>query len=92
MPQLKFVARLSMLSVCLLAVSLASASGQNASAPSTPATPWSEVISPLSSLAAPGVPRDWIAPDNTVFYDHPLILRQYGYGVLTGLVAGSLGF
>jgi hypothetical protein len=29
---------------------------------------------------------------NPMFYDRPLMLRQYGYGVLTTVVAGSLGF
>lgn len=36
--------------------------------------------------------RVWNAPDNSVFYDRPLVLRQYGYGVLGGLLAGTLGF
>ncbi len=34
----------------------------------------------------------WNAPDNTVFYDRPLVLRQYGAGVLASVVAGTLGF
>lgn len=29
---------------------------------------------------------------NPVFYDHPLMLKQYGYGVLSGVLAGALGF
>jgi hypothetical protein len=45
-----------------------------------------------SALSVPGAPRDLMAPDNKIFYDQPLMLRQYGYGVLTGVVAGSLLF
>jgi hypothetical protein len=37
-------------------------------------------------------PLTWNAPDNPVFYDRPLLTRQYGFGMLTGLVAGALGF
>ena len=37
-------------------------------------------------------PRVWNAPDNPIFYDHPLLLRQYGFGVLGGTLAGALGF
>jgi hypothetical protein len=37
-------------------------------------------------------PRVWNAPENPVFYDRPLLLKQYGFGVLGGLLAGSLGF
>lgn len=29
---------------------------------------------------------------NPIFYDHPLMLKQYGYGVLSGVLAGALGF
>ena len=34
----------------------------------------------------------WNAPQNSVFYDHPLIVQQYGFGVVGGVVAGALGF
>ena len=34
----------------------------------------------------------WNAPNNSVFYDHQLVLRQYGSGVLASIVAGGLGF
>jgi hypothetical protein len=37
-------------------------------------------------------PRVWNAPNNPVFYDRPLMLRQYGFGVLGGVLAGTLGF
>jgi hypothetical protein len=46
----------------------------------------------LSPWNAPGAPLTWAAPDNAMFYDKPLMLRQYGYGALASLVAGSLGF
>ena len=39
-----------------------------------------------------GAPLVWNAPENPVFYDRPLLARQYGFGVLSGLVAGALGF
>jgi hypothetical protein len=32
------------------------------------------------------------SPENPVFYDRPLMLRQYGYGVLAGSLAGAVGF
>jgi len=38
------------------------------------------------------LPVVWNAPQNSVFYDHPLILRQYGLGVAGSVVAGTLGF
>lgn len=98
MPRLKIAGWLPVLSMCVLAVSATAANPLQASE-GTPSkstlaavSPFTEAVSPLASLAAPGMPRDWMAPDNTIFYDHPLILRQCGYGVLTGLVAGSLGF
>ncbi len=40
----------------------------------------------------PSMPVVWNAPENPVFYDHPLILKQYGFGVVGGIVAGALGF
>lgn len=46
----------------------------------------------LSAFSGPGVPVDRTAPENPIFYDKPLVLRQYGYGMLAGVVAGSLGF
>jgi len=39
-----------------------------------------------------GAPLVWNAPDNSVFYDKPLVARQYGLGVVSGLLAGALGF
>ena len=38
------------------------------------------------------MPVVWNAPQNSVFYDHPLILRQYGFGIAGSIVAGALGF
>lgn len=38
------------------------------------------------------LPVVWNAPQNPVFYDHPLLLRQYGFGIAGSLVAGALGF
>ncbi len=38
------------------------------------------------------MPVVWNAPDNPVFYDHGLMLKQYGFGVLGSAVAGMLGF
>ncbi len=38
------------------------------------------------------MPVVWNAPQNSVFYDHPLVLRQYGLGVVGSVVAGTLGF
>jgi hypothetical protein len=40
----------------------------------------------------PDAPVYGVAPDNAMFYDRPLMLRQYGFGVLASVVAGSLGF
>lgn len=34
----------------------------------------------------------WNAPDHAVFYDRPLLLKQYGYGLVGGALAGALGF
>jgi hypothetical protein len=34
----------------------------------------------------------WNAPDHPVFHDRPLLLKQYGYGVLGSVLAGALGF
>jgi hypothetical protein len=39
-----------------------------------------------------GAPITWRAPENGMFYDHPLMLRQYGYGMLAGSLAGAIGF
>ena len=39
---------------------------------------------------APGV--EGVAPANAMFYDRPLMLRQYGFGVLSASLAGALGF
>src|SRR4051812_15438205 len=56
---------------------------------------------PLATLAFKGLgeefqpapmPVVWNAPDNPLFYDRPLALRQYGFGVLGSVVAGGLGF
>ena len=38
------------------------------------------------------LPVVWNAPDNPIFYDHPLLLKQYGFGVLGSMVAGMFGF
>ena len=38
------------------------------------------------------MPVVWNAPQNSVFYDHPMILRQYGLGIAGSVVAGALGF
>ena len=38
------------------------------------------------------MPVVWNAPQNSVFYDHPLVLRQYGLGIAGSIVAGALGF
>lgn len=56
---------------------------------------------PSAFTAAGGYGGAWDAPEgpvqgaaavNPVFYDRPLMLRQYGVGVLSGLLAGALGF
>jgi hypothetical protein len=47
---------------------------------------------PAAAGLIPSVPLTWNAPDNAIFYDRPLILRQYGFGMLTSFLAGSLGF
>lgn len=52
----------------------------------------------IQSQIAPAAPA--VAPDaasvpvpvNPMFYDKPLMLRQYGFGVVAGAVAGALGF
>ncbi len=37
-------------------------------------------------------PVVWNAPENPVFYDHSLVLSQYGFGTLGSVVAGAMGF
>jgi hypothetical protein len=74
----------------------ANASTQSASGPSFSSNDLIaqvlETSATASALAVPDAPRDLMAPNNPIFYDQPLMLRQYGYGVLTGVVAGSLLF
>lgn len=43
-------------------------------------------------VSAPAVHVDLNAAVNPVFYDRQLMLNQYGIGVVSGLVAGALGF
>src|SRR5690606_27552307 len=42
------------------------------------------------NVPAPGV--SGVAPDNALFYDRPLMLRQYGFGVLSASLAVASGF
>lgn len=50
----------------------------------------SELKSAFGDGFAADVARN--APENSVFYDRPLLLKQYGYGVLGSVLAGALGF
>ncbi len=45
-----------------------------------------------ASVAAPDVTVDMKSAVNPVFYDRSLMLNQYGIGVLSGMLAGTLGF
>ena len=45
-----------------------------------------------TSVAAPDVNVDLKSAVNPVFYDRPLMLNQYGFGVLSGMLVGTLGF
>lgn len=54
--------------------------------------PASAASAAFSTGWAPESPVTWAAPENPVFYDNPLMARQYGYGMLAGIVAGTLGF
>ncbi|HEX2612280.1 MAG TPA: hypothetical protein VHO02_01650 [Fibrobacteria bacterium] len=67
-----------------------SAQVEQAPAPAVDTAPKAVVPPPsISALAAQAAAP---SPQNSVFYDHPLMLRQYGYGVLAGSLAGALGF
>jgi hypothetical protein len=46
----------------------------------------------LGGDGAGSPPLVWNAPENGVFYDRPLAAKQYGFGVLSGALAGALGF
>jgi hypothetical protein len=47
---------------------------------------------PAPALGASSPAPSGVAPLNPVFYDKPLMLKQYGYGMLASVVAGSFGF
>jgi len=56
---------------------------------SGPGSPSTSTTSTSPTVATPPV---WNAPQNSVFYDHSLIMTQYGFGTLGSVVAGAMGF
>ncbi len=48
--------------------------------------------SAASMPAVPDATVDLKSAVNPVFYDHSLMLNQYGIGILSGMLAGTLGF
>ncbi len=93
-------ARISALALvfCMAGAAASPAFSSSVTLPGSKATPLSsgaeESSRFLSRADALGVgePIAWRAPENPVFYDRPLMLRQYGYGVLAGSLAGAIGF
>lgn len=47
-------------------------------------------LPPMEDSVSPGAGTDYAV--NPMFYDKPLLARQYGVGVLSGVVAGAIGF
>jgi len=77
--------------VLLVQGAAASGSDRGAFAPMREAS--FQITEPSASVPqAPDASVDLNAVVNPIFYDRPLMMRQYGYGVLSTIVAGSLGF
>lgn len=68
------------------------ASAEASLAPLSSGAEESSLFLARADALAAGAPISWRAPENPVFYDRPLMLRQYGYGALAGALVGAVGF
>ncbi len=91
----KAIVCLAFLTAMASAEELQQSSGlpETSASPEVPEMP--EVLEPPVSIGADQEPFPFTDEDrrvNPLLYDKPLLARQYGVGVLSGFVAGAIGF